>query len=352
MPDGVGDLLPPAAPIFSSGRWFNRGRWYARAELTYLTISEKKQTTLATDFSDSSQIPANQRNVFRTQKGLNYAPRARLTIGCFLGIDPWNRDSSVEFTFFGLDNWSNTRGLTSIAANSLYTNLDPSFSAPGFTQANQMSYVAMAHFNSYELNFRLSRRLGRDRMVLSREGTWVHELAPNMVPTMFGGLRLATLNESFNWNSQGTDPTTTFGQYNVRTHNALTGFQFGAGMDYQQSGWRCGMTIRGGPYVNFADQFTTVNSIGPASSGTGSSTINRNLSNQKTGLAFIGELNFNASYYFTPNIAFRSSFELLYLTDLALADKQLTFVQLDPIKMSTSHESQIVGFTLGFDCNW
>ena len=215
-----------------------------------------------------------------------------------------------------------------------------------------MSYVLQSHFNSYELNFRLTRRLGRDRIVLSREGTWIRELAPNLVPTIFGGMRLITLNEAFAWNSQGTDPATTFGQYNVRTHNALTGFQLGAAMDYQQAGWKAGVTVRAGPYVNFADQFTTVNGIGPSSTGTGSSTISRDVSNQKTGLAFAGEINLSCAYYFKPNMALRSSIEVMYLTDMALADKQLTFVQLDPVKISASHETQLVGFTLGFECNW
>jgi hypothetical protein len=169
---------------------------------------------------------------------------------------------------------------------------------------------------------------------------------------MFGGMRLATLNESFNWNSQGTDPTTTFGQYNVRTHNALCGFQLGAAMNYQQSDWRAGVTVRGGPYINFADQFTSVSGIGPSSTGTGSSTISRLESNQKTSLSFLGEVNFNAAYYLRPNIAVRSSLEILYLTDLALADKEITFTQLNPVKMSTAHETQIVGFTLGFEWNW
>ena len=111
MPDAAGEDLPPTAPTFSSGRWFNRGRWYARAELTYLTISEKKSTNLAIDFSDPNQIPTVQRNLFRTQKGDGYSPGARMTVGVYLGIDPWNRDSSLEFTYFGLSNFQRHPGL-------------------------------------------------------------------------------------------------------------------------------------------------------------------------------------------------------------------------------------------------
>ncbi len=188
-------------------------------------------------------------------------------------------------------------------------------------------------------------------MVLSREGAWVRELAPNLVPSVFGGLRLATLNESFNWLSEGTNPATTFGQYNIRTHNTLCGVQFGSAMNYQQAGWRAGIIIRGGPYLNFADQFTVVEGIGPTPTG-GSATINRNESNQSTALAFLGEINMNVAYYFRPNIAVRTGLEVMYLTDLALADKEITFVQLNPAKMSASHEVQIIGFTLGFEWNW
>ena len=85
MPEEFEEMLPPASPTFSSGRWFNRGRWYTQQDFTYLTRSEKKATKLATDFSDPNTIPAQQRNTFNTQKGLGFAPGARITIRLLSG---------------------------------------------------------------------------------------------------------------------------------------------------------------------------------------------------------------------------------------------------------------------------
>ena len=114
-------------------------------------------------------------------------------------------------------------------------------------------------------------------------------MAPTILPSVFGGLRLITLNESFNWLSEGTDPATTFGTYNVRTHNALCGFQFGSDAVYQQSNWQGMCRIKGGPFINFCDEFSVINAFGPLGS-TGQGTLNRNLSNQITGLSFVGEI--------------------------------------------------------------
>ena len=130
---------------------------------------ERRSTGLAIDESIQSAAAARQAGHFNSDRALGFAPGARFTLGLNLGTDPMNRLSSVNFTFMGLNNWSDQKSLTSLSPNALYTNFDPLFSTvPGFTQADFMQYTYTSHFNSYELNFRVARRLSRDRMVLTR----------------------------------------------------------------------------------------------------------------------------------------------------------------------------------------
>ena len=43
---------------------------------------------------------------------------------------------------------------------------------------------------------------------------------------------------------------------------------------------------------------------------------------------------------------------MLFVTGLALADKQLSFVNVNPALMSDSHSVLIQGLTVGFDLYW
>ena len=309
-----------------------------------------KGTNLAYDDTLNGPTQSSLRASLNTTRDLNFGPGARITLGRFLGRDVQNRDGAVEFTYFGLNNFSSSKGVTSINANSMASYFDPNFTIGGFSRANTEQYSYQSHFNSYEVNLLLKRRPGRDRMVLSRDGTWVRTLAPSILPTVFGGLRLTTINESFNWLSQGTNPATTFGQYNVRTHNTLFGLQGGVDFQYQQAEWRLGTRIKAGPCLNFADQFTTVTIVDTT---TPNPQGNRNVSNQTTPVALVSEVNVNAAYFFRPNMAFRTSYNILFVTDVALADKQITFTQISPAGyISTAHGLMYQGVTAGFEFYW
>jgi hypothetical protein len=351
MPDDGGDnpLLPftPPAPTASSGKWIDRGPWYAQQEAIFMLRSERKGTKLAYDFTLEATASSPLRSTLATSRDLSFGPGAKITIGRFLGRDAQNRDGAVEFTFFGLNNFSSAKGITSLEPNQLASFFDPNFNIGGFTHTNTESYAYLSHFNSYEVNVLLKRRPARDRMVLTRDGTWVRTLSPSFLPTLFGGLRLATINESFNWLSAATDPTMTSGQYNVRTHNTLFGLQGGADYQYRQAEWQVGFRIKGGPFLNFADQFTTVNIVDT----TFGNSIRNNSANA-TPLALMAEINLNAAYFFRPNMAFRFSYDMLFVTDLAVADKQITFTQITPAYLSTTHGLMYQGAGVGFEFLW
>jgi hypothetical protein len=115
-----------------------------------------------------------------------------------------------------------------------------------------------------------------------------------------------------------------------------------------------GVTAKGGPFINFADQFTNVNAIGTNTTGPVPvvTTLNRNVSNQATPLAFLGEFNVNSAYFFRPNIALRAGYTFVLISNLALADKQITFTQIAPAKISTAIGTSIQGANVGFEFYW
>ena len=61
-------------------------------------------------------------------------------------------------------------------------------------------------------------------------------------------------------------------------------------------------------------------------------------------LAFVGELNFIGAYQFNPNFAFRTGYDLMWVTNLALAQNQITFSPSTPPMISSLHSLFFRGF--------
>ena len=59
--------------------------------------------------------------------------------------------------------------------NALISRQDPTQTTPGFNFSHIQSYTYTSTFNSLELNYRVRQRTGRDRLELSRDGTWVRQ---------------------------------------------------------------------------------------------------------------------------------------------------------------------------------
>jgi hypothetical protein len=65
--------------------------------------------------------------------------------------------------------------------------------------------------------------------------------------------------------------------------------------------------------------------------------------------AFLGELNFVGVYHLRPNLAWRFSYDLMWVTNLALAQNQLTFNPALPPEISDSHALFYQGLSFGFE---
>jgi hypothetical protein len=276
---------------------------------------------------------------------MNFTPGARMTLGHNLGRDARNRDYNVEFTFYGLNNWTRSNGLVAFIPDSIFTERSR-VPLLGFSETNRQSFTYANDFNSYELNVRINRRLGRDRIELNRQGEWIRNCTPNNLPSFFAGLRVVTLNESFGYFSSSFDGLTT-GRYTISTHNDLVGLQFGTDWFFQHAKWRAGVRGKAGGFINFADQYSQVTITSPL----GSLPARNEGANTNNG-AFVGELNFMGAYQFRKNMALRASFDMMWINQVALAPNQLTFETPAVTRVNIGGAPFFEGGSVGLEMFW
>jgi len=340
-------MLP--AQFGTSGEWLRNGCYYADFNAIYYNrqANVKNDVPLAADYLPipGASIPIDSLNV---RLDLGYEPGLQATVGRYLGRDVRNRDHSVEFTFLGLTHWEHARTLTANEPGTINLTLPPHQfrgipEIPVYQDSDMQGYNETSDMNSYEANYRLEWRLGRDRMVYSRDNSWVRQATPTLTCAAFAGVRAVIVNESIKWIASNEDG---FGSYNVVTHNNLVGPQFGSDLFFERAYWRVGMRAKAGGLVNFASQSSTVRIL----DGNGAPLVpNRDEYVKDHSMSFVGGLSFIGEYRFTPNFGIRSSFDLLWVTDLALAQNQLTFFPSNPPEISDSHSLFFNGFTLGLE---
>ena len=246
------------APTVSSGEWLRNGCWYAEQSVVYMirNVNVKNEITLATDLS-SSVLPQDFAHLDIAPE-MGYQPGLRSTVGRYLGRDPLNRDHALEFTFLGLTHWQDAASLTARFPGSIVSNLDPTrgqAGLPAFNASNFQAYAATSSFNSYELNYRINRRLPRDQMVYSRDSNWVRRANRSPLPSIFAGLRVVSIAETLKYTAESA---TANGLYDIATHNNLVGPQIGADWYVEHYEWRLGGRIKAGSLVNWSNQSTRV----------------------------------------------------------------------------------------------
>ncbi|MBI3836971.1 MAG: BBP7 family outer membrane beta-barrel protein [Planctomycetia bacterium] len=334
------------APATSSGDWLHNGRWYTEQSVVYMSraVNVKNQVVLAADLA-SAALTRQQNTLAIVDQA--FQPGMRSTIGNFLGRDDRNRDHAIEFTFLGLTHWRAAGGLTAVNPGAIFTVLNFTNTVPAFDGAKSQNYVESSSFDSYELNYRVSRRLSHDQMIYTRDSTWVRQCTPATLPSVFAGVRVVTINEKLGYFSQTVAPVVN-GAYRVSTHNSLVGPQIGGDWFYERSEWRFGARGKAGALVNWANQSSDVQ-ITDANGGIVPSIQNRNQHASADILSFVGELNLIGAYQLRPNFALRTSYDLMWATNLALAQNQLTFTITNPASVAGQHSLFFQGFSLGFE---
>ena len=141
------------------------------------------------------------------------------------------------------------------------------------------------------------------------------------------------------------------GDYDIATHNSLVGLQIGADMTFRQCRWAWGIESKLGPYINFANQTSYINAAHSGWHGPHPAYDQRLVANRYQA-ALIGEVGFQATYKFRPNLMGRASYDFMWITGVALAPEQLQFAANPVNRINTNGTIFAQGVSLGLEWMW
>jgi Putative beta barrel porin-7 (BBP7) len=352
-----GDYYPwdeQPAPIVSSGTWLDRGVWYAQIDGTVLYRAWQKADTFVAANDQNVIIPGSlpavglQLTTNRTLSIPSDRPGGdagvRATLGRFLFRDDENRDHTLEFTAWSAGNWVSENQVSSENPNGLFVTFNLDGGNNLFDQSTFQKIIYDSRLNSFELNYRLKKRLGRDQMVMDPNGNWRREASSGFNRNWLAGFRYVQVDENLNWTAEDIAVNGANGKYNIWTTNDLFGFQFGEGLEFESGRWSAGLSGKMGLYWNDADshQFLDL---------TASDTNDFNRHTTQNELAWIGEAEVLGRYHLTPNASLRAGLQVMVIDSLALAPRQINFID-NTNWIETGGNPWYVGGLFGFECFW
>jgi hypothetical protein len=331
--------------------------------------------------------------------GLNAAPGYDFTVGHYFMRDKNNNDHFLEFTFWGFNSWSASKIVggfllpvydqtfvyTQAQGNQINAGIPPTATLPGqfgslrtqfpepielpgatadqktisFAFNNGLEQIGTykSTMNNIEINGRISPRGEPDQLVLHPDGKWRKECRPGTYMSYLYGIRLMTIDETFNFQSwsEGLDPFTNdgsvrtgHGDYDAVTHNTLLGLQIGADMTFRKCKWTWGVKAKVGPYVNWTTQESNIDAFidSPQHSAL------MHLAGSKCEASLIGEVGFEATYKFRPNLVGRAGYDFMWISSVALAPEQLQFVATPVNKINANGSIFAQGVSLGMEWMW
>ncbi|MGD9632212.1 MAG: BBP7 family outer membrane beta-barrel protein [Pirellulales bacterium] len=349
------------APIESSGTWLNRGVWYTEFDAVVLQrIWARGDMFVAAD-DQNVTIPPNPSvpatifpsvGLFLNTNRTMYLPSAhpggdagvRGTLGRFLFRDNHNRDHTMEFTAWSAGNWVADQKVTSAAPNGLFV----SFALVGendfFNGSSLQHMIYDSQLNSFEMNYRLKKRLGRDQMVMDPNGNWRRESSNGFNRNYLAGFRYLKIDETLTWTAEDILVNGANGKYVIDTKNDLFGFQMGEGIDYESGRWSAGVSAKMGLFWNNADAHQQLLL-------TANPEDDFDRKNAEAELSFLGEAELIARWHITPNASLRVGAEFLVLDSLALAPRQISLVG-GTNDVETGGNPWYIGGFLGYECYW
>lgn len=342
--DGCLDEMPFEA---SSGRWFWNGGWYVGGESLWMDRSRNNRTIVAAD--------VGTRDVTYTTfaQPFNVAPGARATIGKSLGRDYLDRDRFFEFVYYGGMAYEDNDGWNAVGSNTLFTPLAPR--AAGFNAAESYATTLNSDFNSWEWNYKLRRRLGRDQLVMSPGGNWVRHAERGWLPALIVGTRLANVNEDFSLTSTrpGTSTDDFGGRYTINAANWLLGLNLGGELVSQNEFYYWGLRGRAAPALSFADSSQAAVGVNTTAIGPNTPrTTNFATEATRTGAGFIGDLTLFAGWQITPNFSFQAGYDFLWVAGMATATRQFNLDQRDTNAIDVGGQTFYNGVSFGFYGSW
>jgi hypothetical protein len=275
----------------------------------------------------------------------------RATLGNFLFRDSRNRDHAAEFTVLGSGDWQQNRVMSSEEPFGLFVPVFIDGGNRSFDESSRQEIDYSSVYRSFELNYRVKTRLGKDQIVMDANGHWHRQANSGFGREYLAGLRYLQLDEDFDWRAQdiaqegSTDPQPgDDGSYIINTENDMFGLQFGVGLTYEGARWSVAAEPKGGVYLNNATGRTRLDF-------TADDNNDADLRLQEDALSFVGEFRILGRYHVTPSISLRAAYEMMYIEAVALAPSQATFIT-DTSYLNTTGDPFYHGASFGFEGYW
>ena len=346
LDDQALDEMPYEA---SSGRWFWNGGWYVGGESLWMDRSRNNRVLIARDISIVSGT-ANTVPVTTNNQQFNVAPGARITIGKSLGRDYVDRDRYLDFIWYGGLGWN----------NNAIANADGRFVSPlnpeafGFNGSTQIAQSMSTDFNSFEVNYRLRRRLGRDQLMMSPNGNWTRHAERGWLPGLIIGGRIAHINDFLTIQSSipGTSLSQFGGTYRITATNWLMGLNVGGELISQNEFYYWGLRGRAAPCISLANSTydvygtNTIAAIGPTGTTSFSGAGTRNFGGVITDLTLL------AGWNITPNFSLQAGYDFLWVAGIATAPRQLDLKNRTPNSVDAGGNMFYNGVSFGFNGSW
>ena len=358
----------------STGTWLRRGFWYAEVDAVISNRKWSRDTMVfasqvvgqtVVQLPNGANILANTENQLRVngrRPGAEGAPR--LTLGHFMFRDAKNRDHVVEFTAYGGGQWTEEASLTASTSNLVGSDslLVPILIDNGelsFDFADQANFRYDSRFNSFELNYLVKDRMGKDRMEMEPSGQWVRRAGPTVSRSILAGIRYFDLTEDFLFAASGIDDDPNaagspddIGLSSVRTDNDMIGTQVGLNVTYETARWSFGIESKGGLFLNVIDMNSVFSLTQNATAADDDILVDTALEDDQ--LSFIGEAALQGKWHLRPNFSLRAGFDFMFVTSQAIAPSQYpnVFTTGGPSRINTSGESTWIGGSIGFEGYW
>ena len=342
--------------------------WYTEQQIRVFTRTRSREKRLSSEYLPeiSAEVgsPVSRERLNTSSVFFDGAEGYYTTIGRHLARDSENRDHFGEFTFWGFNSWEEwnmasgpTMSAFGFTFGSLVSPFGPSFGifdspVGGFNRAETHLFRYQSNIDNWELNGRIRPRIRKDRLVLQPNGRWRREERAGAHYSFLYGLRVISLGERSLFQARGritdgVDTFNTFGDYHVQTGNNLVGLQIGGDMIYRYNKWSGGFRGKVGAFVNSAHHISTI-----ASGGTdpfAEEFPNHRLSDSGSTVAGVIEFGATGKYMITPHFWLTASYDLMWLTGLALAPEQMEFDRVPSGMLNAGGTLFYHGLTAGFE---
>jgi hypothetical protein len=261
--------------------------------------------------------------------------------------------SNLEVVYFGLNKWEESATVNSLNGTPTLFSFFSDFGTDPFNGFDDPDR-SFTHSLAYEST------LNNGEVNLRRR--WA-EPAGFFQGSFLAGIRYFDLDEQASFQARGENNNTAanngprFFNYDTRTENQLTGFQLGTDLWLNLiPGVKLGTEVKAGIFGNHATQDTTI--IANSLPGFGISSIDERASDGRT--AYLVQYSAQAVYRLTYAIALRSSFQVIYVDNVALAVENFNgeppalFLPNSSRVVSINNDAEVLytGFTFGAEYMW